>query len=123
MKTAGRNQRIGKWGEDVAAKFLEENGFRILYRNYRTRYGELDLIAGKSEVIHFVEVKTRTGLGFGLPEESVTATKRAHLLRAVQAYWMTDERPEGAWQIDVIAVLGRPADKDIQIEHFENAIR
>jgi putative endonuclease len=119
---AGSNQRIGKWGEDIAAKYLEENGYRILQRNFRTHYGELDLIVEKLEVIHFVEVKTRTGLTYGLPEEAVTAAKRAHLLRAVQSYWLTSDQPEGDWQVDVIAVLGRPADKDIQIEHFENAL-
>jgi putative endonuclease len=119
---AGRNQRIGKWGEEMAAKFLEDKGFHVINRNYRTPFGELDLIVQIDDETRFVEVKTRTGLNFGQPEEAITRTKRAHLLRAVQAYWLDRIEAEGSWQIDVIAVLGRPEDKDIQIEHFENAI-
>jgi putative endonuclease len=111
-------QELGRWGELVAARHLEEQGYKVLARNFRTRYGEIDLVALLGETTVFVEVKARSGVGFGLPEESVTATKRAHLLQAIQAYWQNFDQ-EGLWRVDVV---GSPEEKDVQIEHFENAI-
>ncbi len=122
QKNPGRNQRVGKWGENAAAQFLNAQGFTIIQRNYRTPFGELDLIAEKEDITHFIEVKTRTGVEFGLPEEAVTKAKRTHLLAAVQAYWMNSALPEGDWQIDVIAVLRRAVERNVEIEYFENAI-
>jgi len=122
VKTPGRNQRVGRWGEQVAAQYLQQKGFTILERNHRTAYGELDLIVEKQSVICFVEVKARTGTHFGMPEEAITPAKRAHLLAAIQAYWLENGRVEGTWQVDVIAILGRPSDPHFQIEHFENAL-
>jgi putative endonuclease len=121
MKPGGRKQQVGRWGEQVAADFLINKGWDILERNVRSAYGELDLIARHGDIIVFVEVKARTGAGYGLPEEAVTQDKRDHLLRAIQAYWQAkDEEP--AWRVDVIAIQGRPGAKDVRIEHFENAI-
>jgi putative endonuclease len=117
----GSNQRLGKWGENLAAEYLEQKGFQILARNYRTSYGEIDLIASKQGVTVFVEVKTRSGRGFGLPEEAVTPSKQQHLMEAIQAYWQVIGE-EGSWQVDVIAVMRMQGGKDVEIEHFENAI-
>jgi putative endonuclease len=114
-------QRLGRWGENLAAEYLTGKGYVILSRNYRTPYGEIDLVARKEEMTVFVEVKTRSGKGFGLPEEAVTLEKQQHLLEAIQAYWLTQEQ-EGAWQVDVIAVLRLPGRQPVEIEHFENAI-
>jgi putative endonuclease len=116
-----KKQQIGRWGEEVAARYLEERGYRVLRRNHRTPYGEIDLVVQKEQTTVFVEVKARTGEGFGLPESSVTAAKRLHLLRAIQAYWQAQEA-EGDWRVDVVAVIGRPGEKDVEVEHFENAI-
>lgn len=119
--TAGAKQRLGRWGENLAADFLARKGYQILARNVRTSYGEIDLIAVRDAVTIFVEVKTRSGEGFGLPEEAVTAQKQRHLLESIQAYWLT-QGEERVWQVDVIAVMRRQGGKDIQIEHFENAL-
>jgi putative endonuclease len=131
MVKAGRNmaqtprQRLGRWGETVAAYFLEQRGYRVLARNVRTGRGEIDLIAHQEQagVLVFVEVKTRTNANFGLPEEAVDVRKLEHVFRAAEAYLL--ERPEMAeqeWRIDVIAVQGKPGEKveDVIIEHFEN---
>lgn len=116
-----RRQRIGRWGEDYAARYLEGRGDAILARNYRTPYGEIDLVTRRGAQTVFVEVKARTGTGFGLPEEAVTAAKQQHLLQAIQAYWLAHE-PEGDWQVDVIAILMEPGKKEPQLAHFENAL-
>jgi putative endonuclease len=75
-------QKIGKWGEAAAARYLEARGYRILQHNVRTPYGEIDLIASQESRVVFVEVKTRTSLSYGLPEAAVTrASWRIWLIR------------------------------------------
>ena len=113
------NQRIGKWGEDTAADYLVERGYEIVARNTRTPYGEIDIVAKQGDVMIFVEVKTRTSDKMGLPEESITARKREHMLAAADHY--AAEHEIDHWQIDVIAVEGKPGSKP-KITYFENAI-
>jgi len=76
------NKELGRWGEQLAYKFLMEAGFSILECNYRCRFGEIDLVASTRNELIFVEVKTRTSVNYGLPVEAVNARKRAkyHLL-------------------------------------------
>jgi putative endonuclease len=121
-------QMLGQWGESRAADFFNARGYALLERNYRTPYGEIDLIvrkepepAGALPEIVFVEVKTRRTGTFGSPEVSVSARKQAHLLRAVQAYIQSHPDLDAAWRIDVIAILHRP-DAEDEIVHFENAV-
>ena len=77
-------QRIGRRGEELARRHLEANGYHVLEANYRTREGEIDLVAEQDGALVFVEVRTRTGTTIGTPEESVTPTKRAHLVAAAR---------------------------------------
>ena len=72
------NQRIGKWGEEIAAGYLLEQGFDIVARNARTPYGEIDIVARQGDITIFIEVKTRTSDKMGMPEDSITARKRQH---------------------------------------------
>jgi putative endonuclease len=116
---SGHNQQIGKWGETVAARYLEERGFRVVARNVRTPYGEIDIIAEKEGFTSFIEVKTRTSESFGPPEISVTPRKQEHMLAAAEHYAQENEIDH--WQIDVIAVEGKPGKQPV-FTHFENAI-
>ncbi|HEY57677.1 MAG TPA: YraN family protein [Anaerolineae bacterium] len=117
-----RLQRRGRWGEKVAARYLAARGYRILARNVRTPYGELDLIAQQGDEVVFVEVKTRTSLAFGWPEEGVTGRKLRHLAAAAQA-WLGDHPNVGAvWRVDVIAVLVQPGRETVQIRHYEDVL-
>ncbi len=116
-------QRIGRWGESVAAYYIEQRGYVVLARNARTRYGEIDLIAQDGAELVFVEVKTRTGQQFGNPEEAVDARKLEHLARSADEYLHAHPELAGRdYRIDVIAIQGRPGAKveDVQIEYFEN---
>ena len=113
------NQRIGKWGEDTAADYLTEHGYEIVTRNARTPYGEIDIVARLGDVTIFVEVKTRTSNKMGLPEESITARKREHMLAAADQY--AAEHEIDHWQIDVISIEGKPGSNP-KITYFENAI-
>ena len=116
---SGRNQKIGAWGESVSAKYLEESGYYIKARNVRTPYGEIDIVAEKGGITIFVEVKTRTSKSLGPPEISVTARKQEHMLAAAEHF--TAENEIDHWQIDVIAVEGKPGTKP-KITHFEDAL-
>ena len=116
---SNRNQKIGVWGESVAAKFLEERGYSVLARNVRTPYGEIDIVAGKNGFTVFVEVKTRTSSSLGPPEISVTPRKQEHMRASAEHY--AQEHEIDYWQIDVIAVEGKPGERP-EFTHFENAI-
>ena len=70
---------LGAFGEELAAQYLREAGMEILARNWRCRYGELDLIVREAELTAFVEVKTRSGFGFGTPAEAVTFAKQQRI--------------------------------------------
>ena len=83
---ANPRARLGAQGESIAAAHLEASGLKITARNFRTRYGEIDLIAEDGDTLVFVEVKTRRGGTFGTPEEAVTARKRQHLAMAAAIY-------------------------------------
>jgi putative endonuclease len=116
---SGRNQKIGTWGESVAAEYLKERGYIIVARNVRTPYGEIDIIAEKDGFTIFVEVKTRTSKNLGPPEISVTPRKQEHMLAAAEHF--SQENEIDHWQIDVVAVEGKPSTKP-KFTHFENAL-
>lgn len=116
-------QRIGKWGEEQASLYLKSKGYLVIARNVRTGYGEIDLIASNEFGLVFVEVKTRTNLKYGYPEQAVTGRKMEHMVSAAQAY--LSENPDSAvqnWRIDVIAILKRENTNSdgVEILHFEN---
>ena len=115
------NQVIGLLGETLAADYLKEKGYTILERNARTPYGEIDLVACYESTIVFIEVKTRTSTRFGNPEDSITPSKRGHLIASIQAYLQSHPELTGDWRIDVIAIQ-KTGSPDTAITHFENAI-
>ena len=115
-------QRLGQWGERLAADYLIEQGYLILDRNVRTKYGEIDLIASKDKVTVFIEVKTRRSTALGFPEISVDRKKQKKLVETAQAF--IQEKPDlgDAWRIDVIAIRYLQTSSKPEIVHFENAV-
>ena len=77
---------IGGHGEDFAVAVLVDSGYEILERNYWTRLGEIDIVATRDNILHFIEVKTRTQIACGYPAESVTNDKKERMKRAAQIY-------------------------------------
>lgn len=122
MNKVTHRQHIGKWGEDLAVRYLEEKGLRLVARNERTEFGEIDLIMMDEADLIFFEVKTRTTSAFGLPEEAISARKREHLIHSAEAYLQSHEGLPNSWRIDVIAIRGNPFVGDPEIEWFQNAI-
>ncbi|MCB2202543.1 YraN family protein [bacterium] len=121
-KTTTHQRQIGDLGETIAAAFLEKQGYRILDRNYASRYGELDLVAKKEQNLVFVEVKTRTSEAFGLPETSVTSAKFEKICNTV-LFWLQEhpEEPDD-WRVDVIAIQLDHNRNVRDIHHFENVV-
>ena len=115
-------QRVGRLGEDLARSHLESIGYTILEANYRTRSGEVDLIAEFDGMLIFVEVRTRTGSAFGSPEESLTPRKRSHLVAVALEYLQEADVADAEWRIDLVAVELRPDGKPVRLDVIENAV-
>lgn len=120
-----KHNEIGKIGEDLATKFLRDKGFDVFTRNFRAPYGEIDIVALKSGITHFVEVKTvscENEVGFleNRAEENVTREKLQKLSRVIQVY-INKEKVE-KWQFDVCAVYLSLENKKASIRFLENQL-
>jgi len=119
-----RRKYLGKVGEAAAAWYLEKKGWKVLERNYRCRFGEIDLIVLDGNVLVFVEVRTRSSASFGTPQESV-GYKKQNKLRSLARYYMMDRQVKykiSGYRFDVLAVkIDRESGKTERIEHIKNA--
>lgn len=142
-------QRIGKIGEDIACKYLEKQGFSIVERNYWKKYGEIDIVAKKEGILHFIEVKSvsrqlapapvtrvtgnKGGIGEYRPEDNLHSWKLRRLGRTIQVY--LEERGvspsyakasagkrETVWQVDAITVLVDERKRVGRVEVLENIV-
>ena len=95
---------LGKAGEEAAVQFLRQHGYRILERNYRCRFGEIDLIARDGRMLAFVEVKTRRSQTYGPAAAAVTLQKQRHLIKASQAYLIHRKKADEFCRFDVVTV-------------------
>lgn len=97
------HNQVGKSGEELAAAYLEENGYEIIHKNWRFKYYEIDIVAKKGKKLHFVEVKTRSSSFYGHPEESVGKKKFKFLQKAADEY--LQQNPGNKWiQYDVLSI-------------------
>ncbi|WGD38420.1 YraN family protein [Lysinibacter sp. HNR] len=108
---------LGRWGESVAAEFLQEKNYSILHQNWRNNMGEIDIIAVSGETTVFIEVKTRSSTRFGHPFEAITTEKLARLRRLGWAWCRLQETPPVKIRIDAVAVLGVPG-RVPRVEHL-----
>jgi putative endonuclease len=111
---------LGRRSEDLAAEYLQSQGFTILERNYRVGHKEIDLIVCKEDRVAFVEVKARSGAGYGHPLESITWAKRREIAFVARA-WIADRPKAETYQFDAIAVTW--VGENHRIDHVENAWR
>jgi putative endonuclease len=110
---------LGKEGERVAELYLQKKGYKLVERNYRCSGGELDLIVLDRRVVVFVEVKTRTGIGFGSPLEAVEFHKQRKMIRAAQFFLAEKNLQQRDARFDVVGVSW-PGREPV-VEHIENA--
>lgn len=97
---------IGSEGERAAAEFLEARGYRILERNYRTRLGEIDLVAEEGRTLVFIEVKVRRNDRFGGPAAAITSAKQSRIARLAQQYVVSRRLGERPCRFDVVLIRG-----------------
>lgn len=108
------HQDFGRWGESLAAEWLEASGFTILHRNWTCGKLEIDLIASKGKYLHIVEVKTRQGNDYGLPEESISVKKFRHLQAAAGVFLRA--HPSYKWlRYDLMAITRK---RDGSLDYF-----
>lgn len=113
---------VGRYGEDLAADYLRQQGMAILDRNWRCPSGELDIIAREQRTVVIVEVKTRSTTAFGDPAEAITPAK-AHRIHRLALAWAEETRASGTWlelRFDVIAII-RLAAGGPSIRHLRGA--
>ena len=106
---------LGKTGERLAEQYLKKRGFALIERNYRTPFGEADLLMKQGEDTVFIEVKTRAGDTYGAPAEAVTKAKIAHY-KKIASYYLSGKKEEISVRFDVVEVT-----TDGRINHIENA--
>ena len=121
-------KHIGDAGEEETASYLKKRGYKILERNYKTKFGELDIVASKKRTITFVEVKSRIMVrgvdsNIFLPEDNIDQRKREKLRKLGEYYLSAHDYPENQeWQIDVVTVEMDPGSRDTVIRHIEQAV-
>jgi len=115
-------KQTGKAGERIAGQYLVKNGYRILAKNYTCRLGEIDIVAMDKNELVFVEVRTKTGTGFGSPEESITRSKKRKLVSMAQYYLKANPGSPEDYRIDVIAVTLDTGSEAAGIKHIPYAV-
>lgn len=96
---------LGKSGEEAAIDFLKENGYKILVRNYRTKLGEIDIVAYDRDTIAFIEVKTRLKNRFGLPKEAILASKQRQISKAALLFLKENNLLDRKARFDVVSIM------------------
>ena len=112
------HNEIGKLGEELAVEYLQKNGYAILETNWTFQKAEIDILAQKDNVLAVVEVKTRSSIDFGLPQDFVKPKKIQLLVKAVNGY-VTENDIESEVRFDIIAI--RKDGQGFEIEHLKDA--
>lgn len=132
----GDKNKVGAYGEDIAAKYLEKLGHKVIDRNYLKKWGEIDVVSRETSknkhIIHFVEVKTvsyetkemlQRAVSYGTwrPEENVHPKKIERMYRTIES-WIMEKGLDSEWQIDVISVRIVPREKYATVKYLPNIV-
>lgn len=110
---------LGNVGENLAAKYLENHGYKIISKNFRIRSAEIDIIAEKGGVVVFVEVKTRSNIRHGLAAEAVNFRKQKKIIEAASVFLQDEKYCNYACRFDVIEIYSHG--KSFEVNHIKNA--
>ena len=114
-------QKIGEIGENIACKFLVKQGFSIIERNYTKKWGEIDIIAEKTNKIYFIEVKSVTHETYQ-PEDNMHPWKLKRMARTIQTYILSNNMDEKEWQVDLLVVILNLKEKNAKVKVVSDII-
>lgn len=115
-------KELGKWGEDQSYQYLIDNGYRIVYQNYRCPLGEIDIVASKDSQLIFVEVKTRRSTSFGTPAEAVNYRKQMKYHKTALHFINESKSHNSSYRFDIMEVVVKQNDT-FDINHIINAFQ
>ncbi len=115
-------QDLGQLGEKLACDFLRKNGYQIIDQNYRTRGGEIDIVAKDREMIVFVEVKTRVSTAFGYPEEAIDERKQHKLAMTAECYLSAHHLYDSDYRIDAVGIEMERDGRLIDLRHEKDVV-
>ena len=108
-------QKFGEKGESLAVRYLKKNGYKILEQNYRTKLGEIDIIAREKKTLVFVEVKSRRSIRFGSPKWAVTPKKQRTISMVALTYLKATQQTDARARFDVVAIISNQDEPRIEI--------
>lgn len=117
------NYQTGKIGEEMARQYLANKGYQIVASNFRTRFGEIDLVAAKDKKLIFVEVKTKIGDQFGDPEEMIDKRKLGKIQIMAEVFLQNHSQIAGSYstyQIDAVCLVLGPNNEVVRISHWKD---
>ncbi len=121
-----KKQKTGLLGESLAAEYIEENNYKIVGRNYKKPWGEIDIVAQKGRKTIFIEVKTMSiaprFVDYLKPEDQMTQKKKNSLKKVILSYLKEKKIENQDWQIDIVAVELMPGIQKVQVRHLKNII-
>jgi putative endonuclease len=112
--------KLGRRGEALAAEELARRGYEIVARNWRCQVGEADIVARRSDALHFFEVRTRRGREYGTPEESVTPAKRQRMIDVALTYLGEHELTDTDWRVGFVAVEMDRTGRLLRLEVYDS---
>ena len=112
-------KEIGQKGENLAVEYLQKLGYKVLERNYRCKLGEVDIIALNNDTLVFIEVRTRSSLDFGLPQESINRRKRHQISKVALEFMLRKKMKNIPARFDVVAISLEPGKE--KVDHIKDA--
>ncbi len=123
MQKTNPNQTLGVLGQNLAEKFLQAKGYKILGKNFRVRTGEIDLIVQDLKTLVFVEVKTRRNRFYGMPEEAITRKKQLSIIKTAKIYLLKNNLKDVPYRIDCVSCEFTDENfNKVQIRHLVNIV-
>jgi putative endonuclease len=118
IKGSGKRIELGKKGEQIAVEFLQDSGYQILKRNYRVGHSDIDILAKKDDFLVFAEVRTKSRMDNGMPEDTLTKKKLSRMKKTAEMY-IAFNHYDGLARLDAVCIILDNSDRIRYLEHYE----